>query len=57
MKVGHNEFHLDLSFIVGALIGFILSRSGIIGVLAGIVIGILISQTQWCSWEYISEKF
>lgn len=49
------DLQLDHGFFVGALLGFVLSRSGIIGVLAGIVIGLMISKTHWCDWGYIQS--
>lgn len=43
--------HKDLSFLIGIILGVILSRSGVAGVLAGIVIGLVLASSSVQSWE------
>ena len=49
-----SETKLDTSFLVGVFVGYAVSRSGIVGVLSGVFLGILISRASWSGWDPLS---
>jgi hypothetical protein len=46
-----DDVSIDYSFFFGLLAGLVLSRSGVAGVLVGVVIGILICRTEWLNFQ------